>query len=158
MKSANSTLMKKEIRNQSQSMMIEPLMTLELTQEEEILQTQNYGEPQDEEEEPSWVKVAEKALAESNEDADQEKQMTTDWYIEQVNRLEQALKEARAWKPRPQYEVDEYNIALQKRRNRLLEDQNKLITILIGTLEENMNPDSYTTMRTHQAKKIVEFY
>tara|TARA_B100000900_G_C20564634_1_gene710462 strand:- start:1309 stop:1728 length:420 start_codon:yes stop_codon:yes gene_type:complete len=139
-------------------MMIEPLMTLELTQEEEILQTQNYGEPQDEEEEPSWVKVAEKALAESNEDADQEKQMTTDWYIEQVNRLEQALKEARAWKPRPQYEVDEYNIALQKRRNRLLEDQNKLITILIGTLEENMNPDSYTTMRTHQAKKIVEFY
>ena len=135
-----------------------PLMTLELTQEEEILQTQNYGEPQDEEEEPSWVKVAEKALAESNEDADQEKQMTTDWYIEQVNRLEQALKEARAWKPRPQYEVDEYNIALQKRRNRLLEDQNKLITILIGTLEENMDPNSFTTMRTHQAKKIVEFY
>lgn len=133
-------------------------MTLELTQEEEILQTQNYGEPQDEEEEPSWVKVAEKALAESNEDADQEKQMTTDWYIEQVNRLEQALKEARAWKPRPQYEVDEYNIALQKRRNRLLEDQNKLITILIGTLEENMDPNSFTTMRTHQAKKIVEFY
>ena len=133
-------------------------MTLELTQEEEILQTQNYGEPQDEEEEPSWVKVAEKALAESNEDADQEKQMTTDWYIEQVNRLEQALKEAQAWKPRPQYEVDEYNIALQKRRNRLLEDQNKLITILIGTLEENMDPNSFTTMRTHQAKKIVEFY
>ena len=88
-------------------------MTLELTQEEEILQTQNYGEPQDEEEEPSWVKVAEKALAESNEDADQEKQMTTDWYIERVNRLEQALKEAQAWKPRPQYEVDEYNIASQ---------------------------------------------
>ena len=133
-------------------------MTLDLTQEEEILQTQNYGEPLDEEEEPSWVKVAEKALAESNEDADQEKQMTTDWYIEQVNRLEQALKEAQAWKPRPQYEVDEYNIALQKRRNRLLEDQNKLITILIGTLEENMNPNSFTTMRTHQAKKIVEFY
>tara|TARA_Y100001937_G_C6943516_1_gene251459 strand:+ start:58 stop:462 length:405 start_codon:yes stop_codon:yes gene_type:complete len=133
-------------------------MTLELTQEEEILQTQNYGEPQDEEEEPSWVKVAEKALAESNEDADQEKQMTTDWYIEQVNRLEQALKEARAWKPRPQYEIDEYNIALQKRRNRLLEDQNKLITILIGTLEENMDSNSFTTMRTHQAKKIVEFY
>mgnify|MGYP001288262583 FL=1 len=133
-------------------------MTLELTQEEEILQTQNYGEPQDEEEEPSWVKVAEKALAESNEDAEQEKQMTTDWYIEQVNRLEQALKEAQAWKPRPQYEVDEYNIALQKRRNRLLEDQNKLITILIGTLEENMDPNSFTTMRTHQAKKIVEFY
>ena len=133
-------------------------MTLELTQEEEILQTQNYGEPQDEEEEPSWVKVAEKALAESNEDADQEKQMTTDWYIERVNRLEQALKEAQAWKPRPQYEVDEYNIALQKRRNRLLEDQNKLITILIGTLEENMDPNSFTTMRTHQAKKIVEFY
>ena len=133
-------------------------MTLQLTQEEEILQTQNYGEPQDEEEEPSWVKVAEKALAESNEDADQEKQMTTDWYIEQVNRLEQALKEARAWKPRPQYEIDEYNIALQKRRNRLLEDQNKLITILIGTLEENMDSNSFTTMRTHQAKKIVEFY
>ena len=133
-------------------------MTLELTQEEEMLQTQNYGEPQDEEEEPSWVKVAEKALAESNEDADQEKQMTTDWYIEQVNRLEQALKEAQAWKPRPQYEVDEYNIALQKRRNRLLEDQNKLITILIGTLEENMDPNSFTTMKTHQAKKIVEFY
>ena len=133
-------------------------MTLELTQEEEMLQTQNYGEPQDEEEEPSWVKVAEKALAESNEDADQEKQMTTDWYIERVNRLEQALKEAQAWKPRPQYEVDEYNIALQKRRNRLLEDQNKLITILIGTLEENMDPNSFTTMRTHQAKKIVEFY
>ena len=126
-------------------------MTLDLNQEEEILQTQNYGEPQDEEEEPSWVKVAEKALAESNEGADQEK-------IEQVNRLEQALKEARAWKPRPQYEVDEYNIALQKRRNRLLEDQNKLITILIGTLEENMDPNSFTTMRTHQAKKIVEFY
>ena len=133
-------------------------MTLELTQEEEMLQTQNYGEPQDEEEEPSWVKVAEKALAESNEDADQEKQMTTDWYIEQVNRLEQALKEAQAWKPRPKYEVNEYNIALQKRRNRLLEDQNKLITILIGTLEENMDPNSFTTMKTHQAKKIVEFY
>ena len=102
--------------------------------------------------------IRDRSLSESNEDADQEKQMTTDWYIEQVNRVEQALNEAQAWKPRPQYEVDEYNIALQKRRNRLLEDQNKLITILIGTLEENMDPNSFTTMRTHQAKKIVELY
>ena len=58
--------------------------------------------------------------------------------------------------------VNKIRINLSKkisvRSSFLLEDQNKLISILIGTLEENMNPNSFTTMRTHQAKKIVEFY
>ena len=127
-------------------------MTLESTQEEEKLQTQNYGNPQDEEEEPSWVKVAEKALAESNEDADQEKQMTTDWYIAQVNRLEQQLKEA------ADIQVDTLNLALQRRQNKLLEDQNRLFTILIQTLEENLDSNNFTTMRAHEAKKVIEMY
>ena len=99
----------------------------------------------EEEEEPAWVESARKVL----EDSDQEKQATTDYFVTEIERLKRQLKEAQEWRPRPQHEVVELNIALQRRNNKLLEDQNKLFAILVETLEESLDPNSFTTMRTH---------
>lgn len=98
-----------------------------------------------EEEEPAWVKSGQKVLDNSNLQSENE-------------RLKKLLKEAQQWKPRPQHEIVEVNIALQRRHNKLLMDQNKLFAILIETLEENLDKNSFTQMSTYRAKHVVEQY
>ncbi len=99
----------------------------------------------EEEEEPAWVKAGQKVLDNSNLESENK-------------RLKKLLKEAQQWKPRPQHEVVEITIALQRRQNKLLMDQNKLFAIMIETLEENLDKNSFTTMHTYRAKQVVEQY
>ncbi len=114
------------------------------------------------EEDPSWVEDAEQRL---------EEKLTTQNYGEpldegnpiyelqvEVESLKEQLRKAQAWRPRPQHEIDEINIALKRRSNKLREDTNKLLGLLVETLEENLDPNSFTTMKSHAVKNIIEVY
>tara|TARA_B100000287_G_C20107505_1_gene572968 strand:- start:159 stop:515 length:357 start_codon:yes stop_codon:yes gene_type:complete len=101
----------------------------------------------EEEEDPAWVKAGQNVLANPMKGLKSENK-----------RLKKLLKEAQQWKPRPQHEVVEITIALQRRQNKLLMDQNKLFAIMIETLEENLDKNSFTTMHTYRAKQVVEQY
>jgi hypothetical protein len=105
----------------------------------------------DEEEEPIWVRTAREALDDSN----QEKQQTADSLLSEIEDLKTRLKEAQDWKPRPRHEVEEHRLALEKRKCSLMQDQNKLLGLLVEIFEE---ADGFTRMKSHHVKQIIENY
>ena len=114
------------------------------------------------EEDPSWVEDAEQRL---------EEKLTTQNYGEpldegnpiyelqvEIESLKEELRKARAWRPRTQHEIEELNLCHKRRSNKLREDTNKLLGLLVETLEENLDPNSFTRMKSHAVKNIIEVY
>jgi hypothetical protein len=133
--------------------MDEPLMTTTSELDDIDMEVENELEKLslDEEEEPSWVRTAREALDDSN----QEKQQTADHYPSEIEDLKIRLKQAQDWRPRPRHEVEEHRLALEQRKCSLMQDQNKLLGLLVEILEEG---DGYTRMKSNQVKKIIERY
>ena len=104
---------------------------------------------EEEEEDPEWIANAENRLHEATGDH-------IVWDPPHV--IKKQLESSNTWKPRPQNEIDEHLICLEKRKCKLMEDQNKLLGLLVETLEENLDPNSFTRMKSFAVKNIIEMY
>ena len=112
---------------------------------------------EEEEEDPTWLTAAEERLATQNY-GEQSSQEATDYFLAEIESLKEQLRKAQSWKPKAQYEIDEHRLCQGRRKIKLMEDQNKLLGLLIETLEENLDPNSFTRMKSFAVKNIIEMY